>query len=49
MSTVFSELDIVFIDRFNTQLVITLNYNAIDNFHALQITVTHKLVFSVCY
>jgi hypothetical protein len=28
-------LDIGFIDHFNTQLVITLNYGAISNFHIL--------------
>jgi hypothetical protein len=41
------ELDIVFIDHFNTQLVITLNYSAIANFHTLQIARARKLVFSV--
>jgi hypothetical protein len=34
-------LDIEFIDHFNTQLVITLNYRAIADLHTLQITVTH--------
>jgi hypothetical protein len=34
-------LDIGFIDHFNTQLVITLNYSAIPNFHTLQITGAH--------
>jgi hypothetical protein len=28
-------LDIVFVDDFNIQLVITLNYSAIANFHTL--------------
>jgi hypothetical protein len=37
-------LDIGFIDHFNTQLVIIL-----ADLHTLQITVTHALVFSVCY
>jgi hypothetical protein len=31
-------LDIGFIDHFNIQLVITLNYGAIPNFHTLLIT-----------
>jgi hypothetical protein len=38
-----------FTDHFNTQLVTTLNYNAIANLHTLQITTTYRLVFSVCY
>jgi ethanolamine utilization microcompartment shell protein EutS len=42
-------LDIGFIDHFNIQLVITLNYSAITELHTLQVTVTHTLVFSVCY
>jgi hypothetical protein len=42
-------LDVGFIGHFNTQLVITLNYSAISNFYTLQITITHTLVFSVCY
>jgi ethanolamine utilization microcompartment shell protein EutS len=32
-----SRRDIGFIDHFNTQLVITLNYSAIANSHTLQI------------
>jgi hypothetical protein len=38
-------LDIVFIDHFNTQLVITLNYSIITNFHTLQITRAHAKSF----
>jgi hypothetical protein len=34
-------LDIGLIDHCNTQLVITLNYSAIADFHALQITRAH--------
>jgi hypothetical protein len=30
-------LDIGFIGHFSTQLVITLNYSAIDDFHTLQV------------
>jgi ethanolamine utilization microcompartment shell protein EutS len=41
--------DIGFINHFNTQLVITLNDSAISDLHTLQITVTHTLMFSVCY
>jgi hypothetical protein len=37
-------LNIGFINHFNTQLVITLNYSAIADFHALQVTVTQTLV-----
>jgi hypothetical protein len=37
--------DIRFIDHFNAQLLITLNYRAVANLHILQITVT--LMFSV--
>jgi hypothetical protein len=37
-------LDIGFIDDFNTQLVITLNYSAIAD-HTLQITSAYGLVF----
>jgi hypothetical protein len=40
--------DIGFIDHFNTQLVITLNYSAIADIHTLQITRAHILVFLVC-
>jgi ethanolamine utilization microcompartment shell protein EutS len=39
-------LDIGFIDNFNTQLVITLNYSAIDDLHTLQIIVTHISVLN---
>jgi hypothetical protein len=42
-------LDIRFIDHFNIQLIITLNYSAITDIHTLQVTVTHTLVSSVCY
>jgi hypothetical protein len=42
-------LDIGSTDHFNTELVITLNYSVIAVLHTLQITVTHILVFSVCY
>jgi hypothetical protein len=42
-------LDIGFIDHFNTQLVITLNYSSIAHLHTSQITRAHRLVFSVCY
>lgn len=38
-------MDIGFIDPFNPQLLITLNYRAITDIHILQITV--KSVFSV--
>jgi ethanolamine utilization microcompartment shell protein EutS len=31
-------LDIGFIDHFSTQLVITVNYNAIADFHTLQVS-----------
>jgi hypothetical protein len=33
--------DIRFTEHLYTQLVITLNYSAIANFHTLQITITH--------
>jgi hypothetical protein len=39
-------LEIGFIDHFNTQLVFTLNYSAIADFHALQITTAHAKSFS---
>jgi hypothetical protein len=42
-------LDIGFINHFNTQLVITLNYSAVDDLRTFQITVTHILVFLVGY
>jgi hypothetical protein len=41
-------LDIGFIDHFKTQLVITLNYSAIANFHNLQITSAHANSFPAC-
>jgi hypothetical protein len=41
-------LDIQFIDYFNTQLVITLNYSAIADFHPLQITRAQAKSFPVC-
>jgi hypothetical protein len=34
-------LEVVFIDHFNTEPVITLNYSAIANFHSFQITTAH--------
>jgi hypothetical protein len=37
--------DVAFIVNFSTQLVITLNYRAIADFHILQITVTHAKSF----
>jgi hypothetical protein len=42
-------LDIGFIDHFTTQLVITLNYRTIADFHTLQLIRAHRLVFSVSY
>jgi hypothetical protein len=39
-------LDIGFIDHFNPQLVITLNYSAIADLQTLQITVTHTHKYS---
>jgi hypothetical protein len=41
-------MGIGFIDHFNTQLVITLNYSAIANFHNLQLTRTHAKSFPAC-
>lgn len=38
-------LEIVFIDHFNTQFVITLIYSAIVNFHALRITKAQLSLF----
>jgi hypothetical protein len=35
-------LDVGFNDRFNTQLVTTLNYSAIADLHILQITSAHS-------
>jgi hypothetical protein len=40
-------LDIGFIDQ--AQVVTTNNYISIADFHNLQITGAHRLVFSVCY
>jgi hypothetical protein len=39
-------LDIGLIDHFNAQLIITLNYNAIANFHILQFTRAHSKSFA---
>jgi hypothetical protein len=36
-------LDMEFIDRFNTQLVIPLNYRAIANFQTLNKSLAHTL------
>jgi hypothetical protein len=41
------DLDVGFIDLFNTQLVITLNYSAIVNFRTLQIIRAHEKSFPV--
>jgi hypothetical protein len=38
-------LDIGFIDHFNTPLITTLNYSAIDNFDMLQFTRAHATNF----
>jgi hypothetical protein len=38
-------LDIGFIDHFTTQLVITLNYSAIANFHTLKFARTNAKYF----
>jgi hypothetical protein len=38
-------LDIGFTDHLNTQLVTTLNYSAIANFHTLYITTAHAKTF----
>jgi hypothetical protein len=43
-----SGLHIGFIDHFNIQFVITLNYSAIANLHNLQITVTQAKTFPAC-
>jgi ethanolamine utilization microcompartment shell protein EutS len=40
------KVDIGFIDHFNTQLVITLNYGTIVNLHTLQITTAYAVVSS---
>jgi hypothetical protein len=40
-------LDIGFIDHFNIQLIITLNYSTIADLHTLHITVTHTSVLSM--
>jgi hypothetical protein len=39
-------LDIGYIDHFNTQHVITLNYSAIADFHTLQLTRAQAKYFS---
>jgi hypothetical protein len=41
-------LDIGFIGHFNIQLVITLDYSTIANFHTLQITRAHAKYFPAC-
>jgi hypothetical protein len=38
-------MDIGFVDRFNPQLVIPLNYSAIANFHTLNKSQAHTLSF----
>jgi hypothetical protein len=38
-------LEIGFIDHFNTQLEITINYSAIADSHTLQITIAHAKSF----
>jgi hypothetical protein len=38
--------DIGFIDHFNTQLLITINYSTIADLHNLQITTAHTIVLS---
>jgi ethanolamine utilization microcompartment shell protein EutS len=38
-------LEIGFIDHFNARLVITLNYSAFGDLHALQITTAHAESF----
>jgi hypothetical protein len=43
------ELDIGFIDHFNIQLVIALNYSDIVNFHNSQITIAPATRFPTCY
>jgi hypothetical protein len=42
-------LDIGFIDHFNTQPVIPLNYCAIFDLHNLKFTREQSIVFLVCY
>jgi hypothetical protein len=46
-SLLFFELDVRFIDHFNTRLVTTLNYSVIADFHTLQITTAHAKFFSL--
>jgi hypothetical protein len=41
-------LDIGFIDHFNTQLIITLNYSTIADFHTLPFTRAHAKSFPAC-
>jgi hypothetical protein len=43
-----SGLAIGFIDHFTTQIVTTLNYNAIANLHNSQLTRTHAKSFPAC-
>jgi hypothetical protein len=38
-------LEVGFIDHFNTQPVITLNYSAVADFHTSQITTAHVKSF----
>jgi hypothetical protein len=38
-------LEIGFIDHFNTRLVATLSYSAIDDLHTLQISTAHAKSF----
>jgi hypothetical protein len=42
-------LEIVFIEQFNTQLVIRNNYSVIDDFHNLQITRAQTNVLSLLH
>jgi hypothetical protein len=41
-------LKIGFIHHFTTRLATALNYNAIANFHTVQITTTHAYFFPTC-
>jgi hypothetical protein len=42
------ELEVGFIDKFNTQLVTTLNYSAIASFHSIQFTGAHAKSLPAC-
>jgi hypothetical protein len=42
------ELEIGFIDNFNTRFVTTLNYTAIADLHTLEITKVHTKSFTAC-